>query len=70
LHHRPKYWGNLVMELIYEKLDSDGAKWLKEHAPAPRRGQNYHQWLSGQYGLKKLVERIWMIIGMARTAKT
>jgi hypothetical protein len=69
LHHRPKYWGNLVMELIYEKLDVDVAKWLKEHAPAPRRGQNYHQWLSGQYGLKKLVEHIWMIIGMARTCE-
>lgn len=67
---RPKYWGKLVMELIYEKLDPDVAKWLKEHAPAPKHGQNYHQWLSGQYGLKKLVEHIWMIIGMARTCET
>ena len=45
---RPKYWGKLVMELIYEKLDADVAKWLKEHAPAPKHGQNYHQWLSGR----------------------
>lgn len=67
---RPKYWGKLVMELIYEKLDPDVAKWLKEHAPAPKHGQNYHQWLSGQYGLKKLVEHIWMVIGMARTCET
>lgn len=67
LNKRPKYWGILVNELIYEKLDSDVAKWLKEHAPAPRHGQNYHQWLSAQFGLKKLVEHIWMIIGMART---
>jgi hypothetical protein len=57
------------MELIYETLDVDVAKWLKEHAPAPRHGQNYHQWLSGQYGLKNLVEHIWMIIGMARTLR-
>lgn len=69
LNKRPKYWGKLVMELIYEKLDPDVAKWLKEHAPAPKYGQNYHQWLSGQYGLKKLVEHIWMIIGMARTCE-
>ena len=67
---RPKYWGKLVMELIYEKLDADVAKWLKEHAPAPKHGQNYHQWLSGQYGLKKLIEHIWMIVGMARTCET
>jgi hypothetical protein len=64
---RPKYWGHLVMELIYEQLDKDVAQWLKEHAPAPRHGQNYHQWLSGQYGLKKLVEHIWMVVGIART---
>lgn len=70
LSKRPKYWGKLVMELIYEKLDPDVAKWLKEHAPTPKYGQNYHQWLSGQFGLKKLVEHIWMIIGMARTCET
>jgi hypothetical protein len=64
---RPKYWGKLVMELVYEYLDKDVAKWLKANAPEPRHGQNYHQWLSGQYGLKKLVEHIWMLIGVART---
>lgn len=65
VHHRPKYWGKLVMELIYGYLDKDVAKWLKENAPKPMKGQNYHQWLSSQYGLKKLTEHTWMIIGMA-----
>ncbi len=64
---RPKYWGKLVMELVYEHLDKDVAQWLKENAPKPRHGQNYHQWLSGQYGLRKLVEHIWMLIGVSRT---
>ncbi len=67
---RPKYWGKLVMELVYEHLDKDVAQWLKENAPEPRHGQNYHQWLSGQYGLKKLVEHMWMLIGIARTCST
>ena len=67
---RPKYWGKLVMELVYEYLDPDVAAWLREHAPAPRHGQNYHQWLSSQYGLKKLVEHIWTLIGIARTCNT
>ena len=67
---RPKYWGRLVMELVYEYLDADVAEWLKENAPAPKHGQNYHQWLSSQYGLKKLVEHIWMLIGVARTCAT
>lgn len=64
---RPKYWGHLVTELIYEYLDPDVARWLKENVPQPRHGRNYHLWLSAQYGLKKLVEHIWMVIGIART---
>ena len=67
IYKRPKYWGKLVIELVYEHLDKDVAKWLKENAPAPRHGLNYHQWLSSQYGLKKLVEHIWMLIGVGKT---
>lgn len=66
LHLRPKWWGKLVNELVYDYLDKDVANWLRENAPKPRHGQNYHQWLSSQYGLKKLLEHIWMLIGMAK----
>lgn len=62
---RPKYWGKLVMELVYGYLDPDVALWLKENAPKPMHGQNYHQWLSSQYGLKRLTEHLWMLIGLA-----
>jgi hypothetical protein len=65
IHERPKYWGKLVNELIYGYLDADVLDWLKRNAPTPRKGQNYHQWMSSQYGLKKLVEHIWMLIGIA-----
>ena len=67
---RPKYWGKLVNELVYQYLDSDVAKWLKQNAPEPRHGQNYHQWLNAQFGLKKLVEHIWMLIGVAKSCNT
>ena len=43
----------------------DVMEWLRKNAPAPRTGQNYHQWLNGQFGLRKLIEHIWMLIGMA-----
>ena len=69
INSRPKYWGKLVNELIYGYLDPDVMKWLKENAPAPRHGQNYHQWISGQFGLKRLVEHIWMVIGMATACR-
>jgi P63C domain len=67
--HRPKYWGKLVIELVYEYLDADVARWLKENAPKPRHRQNYHQWLTAQYGLRKLLEHIWKLIGVASTCR-
>ncbi len=67
---RPKYWGKLVMDLVYEYLDPDVAAWLRENAPTPQKGQNYHQWLTGQYGLKLLVELIWRLIGVASTCNS
>jgi len=70
LHQRPKYWGKLVMELIYGCLDEDVAQWLQGNAPKPRGNLSYHRWLSNQYGLKKLVEHIWMVVGIAKTCKT
>jgi hypothetical protein len=70
LHQRPKYWGHLVMELIYEYLDPDVGEWLRKNAPKPQHAQNYHHWMSGQYGLKKLIEHIWMVIGMASACET
>lgn len=66
---RPKYWGKLVTELVYEYLDPDVAKWLKDHAPRPQKGENWHQFLSGQYGLRKLIEHIWMLIGISSTCR-
>ena len=70
LHQRPKYWGHLVMELIYGYLDPDVAEWLKKNTPKPIHGRNYHQWLSEQYGLKKLIEHIWMLVGMASASSS
>jgi hypothetical protein len=67
---RPRYWGKLVMELVYGYLDADVAQWLKDNAPKPQHGQNYHQWLSSQYGLKKLTEHLWMLIGMAAACQS
>ena len=47
---RPKYCGKLVLELVYQYLDPNVALAERECTNA-RRGQNYHQWLSAQYGL-------------------
>ncbi len=65
LHSRPKWWGHLVNELIYQALDPDIADYLKRNKPKPFHGQNYHQWLSEDVGLKALIPHIYKIIGMA-----
>ncbi|MCC8995364.1 MAG: P63C domain-containing protein [Candidatus Contendobacter sp.] len=67
LHSRPKWWGKLVLELIYDALDPDIAKHLKANKPPPRHGQNYHQWLTEDIGLKSLITHIHQVIGIAKT---
>jgi hypothetical protein len=64
-HQRPKYWGKLVNEMVYSYLDRDVYAWLKKNAPKPVGNLSYHRWLSDQYGLKKLMEHLWQLIGMA-----
>ncbi|MCH7573769.1 MAG: hypothetical protein IIA59_01465 [Candidatus Marinimicrobia bacterium] len=69
LHSRPKWWGKLVLELIYDALDPDIAKYLKENKPPPRVGQNYHQWFTQDLGLKALIPHIYEVIGIAKTCE-
>lgn len=70
LHQRPKYWGKLVLELIYDALDPDVAAYLKENKPAPRHGRNYHQWFTEEYGVNQLVTHINQITGIAKICGT
>lgn len=68
LHIRPKWWGKLVTELIYDTLDPDVAAYLK--ANKPPEGARWHQQLTENYGLRKLVSRCYEIIGMAKTCQS
>ena len=70
LHKRPKWWGHLVNELIYEAMDADIAKYLKDNKPKPFHGQNYHQWLTEDVGLKALIPHIYKVIGMGESCTT
>jgi hypothetical protein len=64
LHSRPKWWGKLVIELIYDTLDPDVAEWLKTHKPLPNA--RWFQQLSENYGVRKLASRCYEVIGMAK----
>lgn len=67
LKKRPKYWGMLVQEFIYNYLDKDVAQWLKKNKPPRITGKKYHQWLNKDKGVKALLEHIWQVIGIAKT---
>lgn len=65
LKSRPKWWGKLVIELIYNTLDRDVAKYLRENKPPP--DVRWHQQLTEDLGMKQLVSRCYEIIGIAKT---
>ena len=55
LQARPKWWGKLVTELIYDTMDEDVTEYLKENKPSP--GVRWH---------RQLVSRCYEVIGMAK----
>jgi hypothetical protein len=67
LHNRPKWWGKLVIELIYDTLDPDVAEYLKTHKPPP--DVRWHQQLTDNYGVRQLVSRCYEIVGMAKDCR-
>lgn len=64
LHSRPRWWGKLVIELIYDTLDPDVADYLKANKPEP--GVRWHRQLSENIGVRALVSRCYEVIGMAK----
>lgn len=67
LRSRPKWWGKLVIELVYETLDPDVAEYLKTHKPEP--GVHWHRQLTENLGVRQLVSRCYEVIGMAKTCR-
>lgn len=67
LRSRPKWWGKLVIELIYDTLDPDVAEYLKNNKPAP--GVRWHRQLTDNIGVRTLVSRCYEVIGMAKECR-
>ena len=68
LHDRPKYWGKLVIELIYDTLDPDVARFLRDNRPPPN--VRWHQQLTENYGVHQLVSRCYEVIGLSKSCRT
>lgn len=68
LNSRPKWWGKLVIEMIYDTLDPDVARYIKENKPPA--GVRWHRQLTENIGVRSLVSRCYEVIGMAKTCET
>lgn len=67
LKSRPKWWGKLVIELIYDTLDKDVADYLKNNKPPA--GIHWHRQLTDNIGIRQLVSRCYEVIGMAKDCR-
>lgn len=59
--NRPIRWGKYIMAFVYDAIDKDVGKKLREKNPNPHYGQNHHQWLK-EYGKDKLIGQIQSVI--------
>ncbi|MDR0781288.1 MAG: P63C domain-containing protein, partial [Pseudomonadales bacterium] len=64
---RPRGWGKLVTELIYEALDAPTMEYLR--ANTPESGARWGRQLAENPGVKQLVSRCYEVIGMARICR-
>jgi hypothetical protein len=66
--HRPLRWGKYVMRFVYDSIDPDIGKKLREINANPRFRQNHHQWLR-EYGRDKLHRQLGGVIAIMRECK-
>ncbi len=63
---RPLRWGKYVMAFVYDAMDEDVGKTLREINPDPRHRQNHHQWLR-DFGRDKLHDQLQRTIAIMKT---
>ena len=65
---RPLRWGKYVMLFVYDAIDGDVGKALREKNPNPHFLQNHHQWLK-QFGRDKVHDQIQRVITIMKLCK-
>lgn len=58
---RPLRWGKYVMAFVYDAIDGDVGKKLREMNPDPHKGKNHHQWLK-DFGRDQVHDQITKIV--------
>jgi hypothetical protein len=65
---RPLRWGRYVMMFVYDAVDSDVGKALRQRNPDPHFMQNHHQWLK-QHGRQKVNDQIQRVIAVMKLCR-
>lgn len=58
---RPLRWGKYIMAFVYDAIDNDIGKKLREINPTPHHRKNHHQWLK-EFGRGKVSEQITKVV--------
>ena len=63
---RPLRWGKYVMAFVYDAVDKDVGRELRQKNPNPHFKQNLHQWLK-EYGREKVRDHLHEVLGVMKT---
>lgn len=63
--NRPLRWGRYVMAFVYDAVDEDVGKELRQRNPNPRFTKNHHQWLK-EFGRDKVHDQLERVIAVMK----
>jgi len=63
--NRPLRWGKYVMAFVYDAVDEDVGRKLREINPDPHFKQNHHQWLK-EFGRQKVNDQLQRVIAVMK----
>jgi hypothetical protein len=63
--NRPLRWGRYIMMFVYDAVDEDVGRLLREKNPEPRFLKNHHQWLK-RHGREKVNNQIQQVIAIMK----
>ena len=66
--HRPLRWGRYIMMFVYDAVDEDVGRVLREKNPNPKFLTNHHQWLK-EHGREKVNNQIQRVITIMKLCK-
>ncbi|QEL16462.1 P63C domain-containing protein [Limnoglobus roseus] len=65
---RPIRWGKYIMMFVYDAVDPDIGKWLRENNPDPHFKKNHHQWLK-KFGRESVHDQITKVVTVMKLCK-